>query len=232
MEYYVIINDERRGPFRREKLAEMALDADTLVWRSGMPEWRPASEVPELEGIFVIKPQPENPGVLFYAMINGRRIGPATVARLIEAGVTAQTDVWCEGMAQWQPAGMVPEFSNMLHHQTGDFTKQQGNAYYTSQQSPFVPTAPHTNWMTWAIVGTVLGFFCSCIGGIFGIIGIVQANKANTAYAMGDQTLGDYTNSKARLMTTISLVLAGVGLIGNILLGLSGILETLGNALV
>ncbi len=235
MEYYVIIGGERRGPFRREELAGMALDGSTLVWRSGMQEWEPISKVPELEGLYRSESPADMPGNLYYAMIGERRIGPASIVSLIEAGATAQTDVWCEGMPQWQPAGMVPEFSEALRrHSERAYSsyRQQGNAYYSPQQPPYAPAVPHTNWMGWAIAGTVLGFFCSCIGGIFGIIGIVQANKANTAYAMGNQAMGDSANSTARIMTIISLVLAGAGLIGNILLGVSGLLGALGSALV
>lgn len=235
MEYYVIIDGERRGPFRREELAEMALSGATLVWRSGLSEWKPISEVPELAGIYVRETPPGNTGTLFYAMIGGRRIGPASIVSLIEAGATAQTDVWCEGMPQWQQAAIVPEFSEALRRHAErayNYSRQQTNAYYSPQQPPFNPPVPHTNWLGWAIAGTVLGLFCSCIGGIFGIIGIVQANKANSAYAMGNQALGDSANSTARIMTIISLVLAGAGLIGNIILGLSGALNVLGNALV
>ncbi len=233
MEYYVIIGGERRGPFRREELAGMALDASTLVWRSGLAEWKPISEVPELAGIYTRETPPENPVNLYYAMIGGRRIGPASIVSLIEAGATAQTDVWCEGMPQWQQAGSVPEFSEALRRYAARAYSAgpQANAYY-SQQAPFAPAATHTNWLTWAIAGTILGFFCSCIGGIFGIIGIFQANKANTAFAMGDQAAGESANSTARIMTIISLVLAGAGLIGNIILGVSGLLGTLGSALV
>ncbi len=66
---------------------------------------------------------------------------------------------------------------------------------------------PHTNWLPWAVVATVAAFLLSCIGMIFGIIGIVQANKANTAYQRGDFSIGDSANSTARLMTIIAFVL-------------------------
>ena len=70
--------------------------------------------------------------------------------------------------------------------------------------------------MPWAIVGTIVGALFSCIGMIFGIIGIVKANNANKAYAVGDETGGDMNNSSAKTMTIIALVLAGIGLIVNL----------------
>ena len=70
------------------------------------------------------------------------------------------------------------------------------------------------NWLTWAIIATVAGFFFSCIGGIFGVIGIVQANKANNFYRMGYDAQGDQANNTAKIMTIIGLVLSAVGVLG------------------
>lgn len=76
-----------------------------------------------------------------------------------------------------------------------------------------------TNWLPWAIVATVVGFFTSCIGAIFGIIAIVQANKANTLYAQGYDREADAANSNARIMTIIGLILAGLGIIATFWIG-------------
>ncbi len=76
--------------------------------------------------------------------------------------------------------------------------------------------------MTWAIVATVAGFFFSCVGGIFGLIAIFQANKANNCYRSGYDQMGDQANSTAELMTIIGLVHSGVGLFGSIYLFSNG----------
>ena len=70
------------------------------------------------------------------------------------------------------------------------------------------------NWQTWAIIATIAGFLFSCVGGIFGIIGIVQANKANNLYRAGYDQMGDQANNTAKVMTIIGLVLSGIGLLG------------------
>ena len=72
-----------------------------------------------------------------------------------------------------------------------------------------------TNWMTWAIIATIISFFCSCIGVIFGIIGIVQANKANGLYMEGFDTEAEQANNTAKIMTIIAFVLAGIGLVAS-----------------
>lgn len=47
--YFVIINDEQKGPLVLEELQSMGLTADTPVWNEGLTDWTPAGELPELE---------------------------------------------------------------------------------------------------------------------------------------------------------------------------------------
>jgi hypothetical protein len=62
----------------------------------------------------------------------------------------------------------------------------------------------------------------SCIGMVFGIVAIVQANKANRYYAEGVQIAGDSANSTAKTMTIIGLVIAVIGLLYSIYLVSTG----------
>ncbi len=73
-----------------------------------------------------------------------------------------------------------------------------------------------TNWQMWAIIATIAGFFFSCIGGIFGVIGIFQANKANSLYRAGYDQQGDQANNTAKTMTIIALVLSVLGMFGTV----------------
>lgn len=114
------------------------------------------------------------------------------------------------------------------YQQPGQPYQQAGQPYQQPYQQPFQqpygsPTGfnqppynglpvSHTNWMPWAIVGTVLGFICCFIGMVFGILGIVYANKANRFYNDGNAMMGDQANSSARTNTIISLVLCGLGI--------------------
>ncbi|MEY4488864.1 MAG: hypothetical protein RIQ79_1372 [Verrucomicrobiota bacterium] len=53
MKWYFVENGQRVGPVERETLDERVLDgtvqADTLVWRVGLSDWRRATDVAELE---------------------------------------------------------------------------------------------------------------------------------------------------------------------------------------
>ncbi len=227
MRYYIIIDNQSSGPFTIEELAAKSVLADTLVWRTGMEKWQPASSLPELAGIIVATPPPVdtcppsgNP--LWRAMLNGREIGPATAAELVAAGVNSQTDVWCPGMDSWQPAHTCPEMAEAIRmaaadtYTNGPRPAAPGYPTYTAgqQMPPQIPTPiPHQSWTTASIIATILGFLCSCIGGIFGIIGIVYATKADNAFNTGNAVAGEAANSTAKLMTIISFVLTGAGII-------------------
>ena len=50
--WFFVRDGQRNGPIGRaeldERIAEGAVDAGTLVWRTGMAAWAPAGSVPEL----------------------------------------------------------------------------------------------------------------------------------------------------------------------------------------
>ncbi|MEZ3531615.1 MAG: GYF domain-containing protein [Muribaculaceae bacterium] len=104
--------------------------------------------------------------------------------------------------------GQQPNFGqNPQYGQQQNFSQ---NPYRNNNPMPM-----RTNWMTWAIIATIISFFCSCIGVIFGIIGIVQANKANGLYMGGFDTEAEQANNTAKIMTIIAFVLAGIGLVAS-----------------
>lgn len=100
-------------------------------------------------------------------------------------------------------------------YQQGMHSQYYGNQTQNPYNQPKYGNTPvnHTNWMPWAIIGTVVGALFSCIGMIFGIIGIVKASNANTCYQRGMYQEGDVANSTAKTMTIIALVIGGLGLI-------------------
>lgn len=175
---------------------------------------------------------PQNNGREYYVMINGRREGPMPLSMMGQYGVKPTTPVWCEGMTEWAPASTRPEVMQVINVSPSPYSNPYYDSYgnsrfqgapYNSQmtnqaadwkQNNMPPTqAPPTNWLPWAIVGTIAGTLFSCIGLICGIVAIVQANKANTAYAQGNYQVAQAANSSAKIMTIITLCLAGLGLI-------------------
>ncbi|HLU98065.1 MAG TPA: SPFH domain-containing protein [Thermobifida alba] len=55
-QWYTAVNGRQQGPFDqsglRAQVGAGALTPDTLVWRTGMAQWAPARQVPELAGLF------------------------------------------------------------------------------------------------------------------------------------------------------------------------------------
>jgi hypothetical protein len=46
--YQVFVNGQGQGPYTPDQLLQYGLNAETLVWTDGMPQWTPARLVPEL----------------------------------------------------------------------------------------------------------------------------------------------------------------------------------------
>jgi hypothetical protein len=85
-----------------------------------------------------------------YYVENARQCGPVKVEDLINCGVTAQTLVWTQGMANWTPAGEVEELKALFATQPPAFCpppptqtppappafqQQSNNNYYNQQQN-------------------------------------------------------------------------------------------------
>lgn len=58
----------------------------------------------------------------YYLTAQGEQRGPIEVSEFANYGITAQTMVWCQGMASWQQAGNCPELAGVLATSTPSFT--------------------------------------------------------------------------------------------------------------
>lgn len=162
----------------------------------------------------------------YYIISDGAQKGPYSFDQLRMMGLDPNTYVWTPGMEDWKKAADMPQLASLF-----GLTEEEESAFggyaRPEEPAPYRPQAqvppvqqyniPHTNWQPWAICATVVGALFSCIGMIFGIIGIVNASKANKYYMMGDEVNGKMSNSTARTMTIIGLALALVGIVLSIL---------------
>ena len=211
--YFIISEGQQAGPFPKEHLKARGVEKDTFVWREGLEGWVPASELPELQDIFeetIIQAVPQQP----YGQPQQPYGQPQQPYRQPQQPYGQPQQPY--GQPQ-QPYGQPQQPYGQRQRPDGQPQQPYGQPQPPyGQPQPYGNPVPHTNWMPWAIVGTIVGALFSCIGMIFGIIGIVKANNANKAYAVGDETGGDMNNSSAKTMTIIALVLAGIGLIVNL----------------
>ena len=71
----------------------------------------------------------------YYVDGNNQQQGPIDAAQLPAFGVTTKTLVWCEGMANWQAAGEIPELASF-------FAAKQPEIPAQPQMQPGTPTQP------------------------------------------------------------------------------------------
>lgn len=191
--WFAMIGDRRRGPATVTELIAAGVEPDTPVWHPGMGDWANASTQREFNERFSANTPPN--------FIHGTQYGRQR-----------------PNFGQNPQYGQQPNFSQNLQYgqQHPNFGQ---NRYYNpgsngfGNQNHFSNQPVRTNWLPWAIGATIVGFLFSCIGAIFGIIGIVQANKANSMYTSGFDAEGDQANNTAKTMTIIAYVLAGIGLV-------------------
>lgn len=176
----------------------------------------------------------------YYIVVNGAQAGPFTKQALALQPITPSTLVWTAGLPEWVKISTLPELADLLapapQAAPAPQPYQQPAPQQPAPQQPYQQPAPQQpyqnpyqqqpgypggairqNWMPWAVTATVLGFLFSCVGLIFGIIAINNASKANKFYQIGDDFNGDAANKSAKSNTIIALVIAGVGLIINII---------------
>lgn len=157
----------------------------------------------------------------YYIVKNGQNAGPFEVGELQAQGLTAETYVWCEGMADWKHAGEVAELAELLKPVIPPVppTPPTPPAPPASPVSPTPQVAQTTpvsstenklfNWLPYAIVATVLGTLFFGIGSVPGVIAIVLSINAQRMHRQGYY---EQARQKNRLAMILTIVGAGLGM--------------------
>lgn len=189
--YYMVVDEKSTGPYTLDEITlHPALNPETLVWKPGLDNWVAAKTLTELAPAFINNQQPQTPPD--YHNFHNQ-------------------NSFKEERNSYSEQSPNSFSQNPQYHQNHTYNNRY-DYRYDNYHNGYRPRM-RTNWLPWAIVATIVGFFASCIGAIFGIIAIVQANKANTLYAQGFDREGDAANSNAKIMTIIGLIFAGIGII-------------------
>ena len=218
-EYFIVENESRVGPLSFEQLKERGLNASTLVWTAGMADWARADSCPDLRALFIATAEESD----FGAYVEPEQTAPE--ARQQNANSSDPGPQQYQYGQSQNPCGN--QYQNYSQAQQNQQYGQQNHTY--GQQSPYgqfsnfdggqfgEPNVQvNTNWQTLAIIATVCGFLFSCIGGIIGIFGILQANKAGKATMMGNSIMAKNHWSSCKTLTIIAFIFAGLGLVANI----------------
>ena len=103
----------------------------------------------------------------YYYQSFGKEIGPVDLETVKKAGITPDTLVWREGMANWQKARELPELAELF------WPPNMSAAYPPRPVYQLSPSA----YLIWAILSTILCF------PPFGIVAIIFAARAEGAYS-------------------------------------------------
>lgn len=225
--YYMVVDEKSTGPFTLDEIKlHPALKPETLVWKPGIENWVAAMTLPELTPAFVNRNNPEPPQYIDEPRQEHDSFGP-------NYNRQPPYSDWQNNNHGYKSRDnshrdLNNPFANNPQYQANHTYNNRDRYYekYDRYHNGYRPNM-HTNWLPWAIVATVVGFFASCIGAIFGIIAIVQANKANTLYSQGFDREGDAANSNAKIMTIIGLIFAGIGII--VAFSFGSIFSSIGN---
>ena len=77
----------------------------------------------------------------YYVDGNNQQQGPIDAAQLPAFGVTTKTLVWCEGMANWQAAGEIPELASFFAAKQPEIPAQPQMQQGTPAQPQMQPQA-------------------------------------------------------------------------------------------
>lgn len=166
----------------------------------------------------------------YYVDGNNQQQGPIDAAQLPSFGVTAKTLVWCEGMANWQVAGEIPELASLfaakqpeipaqpqmqpgtpaqpqmqpqVQPQTMNFNNFQQTQQPMNTQPPF--QQPNNQQMPPQpenyLVWAILVTILCCLP--FGVASIIYSTKVSSLYAQGDYNGAVDASQKAKKFAMI-----------------------------
>ncbi len=158
----------------------------------------------------------------YYMAKNGQQFGPIDESELLINGLTADTLVWHEGMAQWLPAAQLPELAHLLQPEPprmafGEAQPPQPPTQGAWQQPPFQgppqqqyapqPSAGGSYSSAPAIVLIVLSVLCcTFIPAIFGILSLSSTSSANSLLAAGNFAAAQAKAAEAKKWNTIGYI--------------------------
>ncbi len=145
----------------------------------------------------------------WYYSKNGTQLGPVSegelLAKVASGEVSAADLVWKEGMADWRPAGNVPELAS-LRVTPPVVNSPVVNSPYAPPAFPSAPTAGGANIPNYLWQSIVVTIFCCWP---LGIPAIVYAAKVDGLRARGDIAGAMAASSSAK---TWCIVAAGIWL--------------------
>lgn len=175
--YWIIINDTQLGPYSLEQLGEINITANTPVWREGMTEWVPASQVDELAALI---PAPQPPAVPTEAYDSTVHTPAVTIQDTPTVAIESTPATVAVQPTVYAPANAIP-------------------AGYVAIAPAGEPVCPPT-YLVWAIIATIICFLP------MGICAIICATKVKGHFNAGRLEKASRMSERAALFVILSIV--------------------------
>ena len=188
MQYWAVIDNERKGPMTFEELKEIGITPSTLVWKEGLENWVPAKDVEELAPLFeeIPLPTPSDPT----PSVPRPEQEPEQEPESAPEPEATTSNEWQSGFS----AGWAAAINSGNNSQQQPQPQQL--APFSQPQQPVSDCPPTYLWL--AITVLVVMTLCCCNPfGLIAIVPLVYATKVKSAYEMGDVENAKSYSSKA-----------------------------------
>ena len=177
MQYWAVIDNERKGPMTFDELKEIGITPSTLVWKEGLENWVPAKDVEELAPLFEEIPLP----------------APSVPESEQEPESTPAPEATTSN--EWQ-SGFSAGWAAAINSGNNSQQQPQQPTPFSQPQQPVSDCPPTYLWL--AITVLVVMTLCCCNPfGLIAIVPLVYATKVKSAYEMGDVENAKSYSSKA-----------------------------------
>lgn len=185
MEYYIVLNGVKEGPFALADLKSKGVTETTLVWKNGLTDWVKANTLPEVMEAITPKPAPQPI--------------PAAPQQQPQPASPYQRPAQPTAAPQPQPAP-----------QTYSQPAQPRPAVFNTQSQQAVEPMPE-DYTQKNIIAAIVGFLCcGVIGAIFAVIGFINGNDVKKYYNLGQYDLAAKKAAEAKKWFKISIIVDAV----------------------
>lgn len=145
----------------------------------------------------------------YYILENGQQYGPFNIEQLKKRGITINTQVWREGMAQWTCVKNIPKLIDFAQPPLPGETPPPHiyNTYSPYGYNLPSPDRPYPNdYKTLAIIATIITFF-GCYFIPLGVVSLIYSLNVENKWKRGEYTRAENYAKHAKIWGICTLAL-------------------------
>lgn len=190
MEYYIVLNGVKEGPFALADLKSKGVTETTLVWKNGLTDWVKANTLPEVMEAITPKPAPQ----------------PIPAAPQPQPQTASPYQRPSQPTAAQPTAAPQPQPAPQTYSQPA----QPRPAAFNTQSQQAVEPMPE-DYTQKNIIAAIVGFLCcGVIGAIFAVIGFINGNDVKKYYNLGQYDLAAKKAAEAKKWFKISIIVDAI----------------------